>query len=227
MKTAAAYIACAWHVAHLASAFTGTPVLLTRQLQHRPCHMVSCSVSDEHGKQHWSTTIARHISKHARTGLACLSAAALIAGGTPDAAIAADKRLVGEIPASGFFFKDTLNVEAFADPKVQGVTLYISDFSRPLAEKIGKMTFSDPSTASMTCIADGPVVLSNDINFSRSGEEVFEEKRSLFFKSIKVRRIIDKDSGNIIYVSYTDKFDPNSDDTKSRFKSSLCAVRMQ
>jgi catabolite regulation protein CreA len=30
-----------------------------------------------------------------------------------------DKRQVGEIQASGLIFKDTINVEAFKDPKVQ------------------------------------------------------------------------------------------------------------
>jgi len=32
--------------------------------------------------------------------------------------------------------QDKLNVEAFSDPKVQGVTLYLSDFSRPVADKL-------------------------------------------------------------------------------------------
>lgn len=32
--------------------------------------------------------------------------------------------------------QDKLNVEAFPDPKVQGVTLYLSDFTRPVADKL-------------------------------------------------------------------------------------------
>jgi catabolite regulation protein CreA len=32
---------------------------------------------------------------------------------------AEDKRQVAEIPASGIIFKDTINVEAFRDPKVR------------------------------------------------------------------------------------------------------------
>lgn len=37
-----------------------------------------------------------------------------------------------------FYFspQDKLNVEGFTDPKVDGVTLYLSDFSRPVADKI-------------------------------------------------------------------------------------------
>jgi catabolite regulation protein CreA len=30
-----------------------------------------------------------------------------------------EKRQVGEIPASGLIFKDTINVEAFRDPKAR------------------------------------------------------------------------------------------------------------
>ena len=52
------------------------------------------------------------------------------------------------------------------------MTLYISDFSRPITERLGKDFFSDPSTASMTCAADGPVILSPNINDSKEGEEV-------------------------------------------------------
>jgi CreA protein len=107
---------------------------------------------------------------------------------------------------------------------VSGVSLYISDFSRPITERLSKDFFSDPSTASMTCAADGPVALLPGIDESKAGEEVFDEKRSIFFKSIKVRRIVDKEAGNVVYVAYSSKFNAQSDDNKSRFKSSLCAI---
>ena len=54
--------------------------------------------------------------------------------------------------------------------------------------------------------------------------QVFDEKRSLFFKSIKVRRIVDKETKNVVYVAYSAKFNPKDDSNKSRFKSSLCAL---
>ena len=64
-------------------------------------------------------------------------AATLIA--TPFPAHAGDdKRTVGEIQGSGLVFKDTLKVEAFSDPKVAGVQLYLSDFQRPVTEKLAK-----------------------------------------------------------------------------------------
>ena len=70
---------------------------------------------------------------------------------------AEEKRQVADIPASGIIFKDSINVEAFRDPKVEGVTIYISDFRRPLAERIAKDFFSDPSQASVACVRTGPV----------------------------------------------------------------------
>lgn len=55
-------------------------------------------------------------------------------------------------------------------------------------------------------------------------EEVFSEARSLLFKTIRVRRVYDKEANAIIYVSYSTRLTKNDDDNKSRFKSSLCAV---
>ena len=68
---------------------------------------------------------------------ALVLAATLIA--TPFPAFAGDdRRVVGEIPGSGLVFKDTLKIEAFSDPKVDGVQLYLSDFQRPVTEKLAK-----------------------------------------------------------------------------------------
>eukprot|EP00638_Chattonella_subsalsa_P008727 CAMPEP_0117757922 /NCGR_PEP_ID=MMETSP0947-20121206/15052_1 /TAXON_ID=44440 /ORGANISM="Chattonella subsalsa, Strain CCMP2191" /LENGTH=150 /DNA_ID=CAMNT_0005577973 /DNA_START=221 /DNA_END=673 /DNA_ORIENTATION=+ len=136
-------------------------------------------------------------------------------------------RLVGEIPASGLIFKDTLNVEAFQDPKVEGVTLYLSDFSRPITERLQKDFFSDPSSASVTCVKTGPMKLADNIDKSKQGEDVFTEAKSLLFKSIKVKRVYDADTNTVIYVSYSDKLLKDQDDNKSRFKSSLCALHVE
>ena len=86
---------------------------------------------------------------------AALALAAAIAT-TPISPAFADARVVGEIAASGLVFKDTLKVEAFLDPKVQGVQLYLSDFQRPVTEKLAKGDiFSDPSSGGLTCSHKG------------------------------------------------------------------------
>ena len=40
-----------------------------------------------------------------------------------------------------------------------------------------------------------------------------------------MRRIVDKESNNIVYVSYSQRLSQDKND-KGRFKSSLCAVHM-
>jgi hypothetical protein len=66
--------------------------------------------------------------------LAAGAAAATSIIGTPasEAQAAEGSRTIGQISGSGLVFKDTLVVESFDDPKVKGVTLYVSNFERPL-----------------------------------------------------------------------------------------------
>jgi len=87
-----------------------------------------------------------------KAAAACLLGIAVLTTVSPalapsQVAVAAESRLIGEIAGSGLVFKDTLNVESFDDPKVKGVTLYISSFQRPLNERIQKDFFSDPGFA--------------------------------------------------------------------------------
>ena len=53
------------------------------------------------------------------------------------------------LKASRALFKDTLQIESFDDPKVQGVTLYISNFQRPITERLTSNFLQDPSYASV------------------------------------------------------------------------------
>jgi catabolite regulation protein CreA len=91
-------------------------------------------------------------------------------------------REVGNFATSGFIFKDTLHIQAIEDPQIPGITLYVSDYQRPITEKLSKDFFNDPSSSSLACAQTAPVVLSKDINLSSDGSEVFEESKSLFFK---------------------------------------------
>ena len=113
------------------------------------------------------------------------------------------------------------------DPKVEGVQLYVSDFQRPITDRISKDFFSDPSQAAVTCVPTGPMKLSDDIDLSEQGEEVFTQARSLFFKTVNVRRLYDKDTGVLLYVSFSTRLDKADDDQRSRFKTTLCAVKVQ
>tara|TARA_B110000046_G_C12751887_1_gene297104 strand:+ start:196 stop:621 length:426 start_codon:yes stop_codon:yes gene_type:complete len=132
---------------------------------------------------------------------------------------------VGEVQTSGLVFKDTLRIEHFDDPKVDGVNLYLSDFQRPISEKLAKGDiFSDPSQGGLSCSKAGPVTVKAEASLSKEGEEVFSESRSLVFKSLKVRRIIDREGKSIVYAVYSQRLDKGDDANNSRFKSNLCAV---
>ena len=59
------------------------------------------------------------------------------------------------------------------------------------------------------------------------GEEVFAAARSLLFRSVNVRRLYDVDSGTIVYVSYSKRLNKGDDENKSRFKTTMCAVKVE
>ena len=106
------------------------------------------------------------------------------------------------------------------------MTLYISNFQRPLSERLSKDFFSDPSYASVGCAKTGPVSIADNIAKGKAGEEVFEESRSLLFKTLRVQRLYDQEKHTVVYVSFNTRLDKNSDSNKSRFKSSICAVNL-
>merc|ERR1712070_497881 len=102
--------------------------------------------------------------------------AALSTSPAPEAALpplSSFEKTVGEIPASGILFKDVIKVMRFKDPKVSGVELFVSEYERPLTE-----------------------------------------------------RLYDRESGTIIYVSYSERLNKQEDENKSRFKTSICAVKL-
>ena len=145
---------------------------------------------------------------------------------TPQPAWAESARIVGAIQGSGLVFKDTLQIESFEDPKVRGVTLYISNFQRPLTERLTSNFLADPSYAAVACAKTGSVSIADNIAKGKAGEQVFDESRSLFFKTLRVQRIYDEEKNTVVYVSYSTRIDKNDDSNKSRFKSSLCAVNL-
>jgi catabolite regulation protein CreA len=111
--------------------------------------------------------------------------------------------------------------------QVRGVTLYVSNFQRPLTERLSKDFFNDPSYASVGCAKTGKIEIADNINTSMQGEEVFEESKSLLFKTLRVQRIYDKEKNTVVYVSFNTRLDKNEDSNKSRFKSSICAVNLE
>ncbi|WP_187428565.1 CreA family protein [Roseobacter fucihabitans] len=93
-------------------------------------------------------------------------------------------------------------VEAFQDPKVDGVTCHISYFERGLIDRFQNGNwFEDPSNSAISCRQTGPITI-GDIERDDEGESVFSERRSIILKSLNVKRIFDEKNQTLIYISH-------------------------
>lgn len=107
-------------------------------------------------------------------------------------------------------------IEAFDDPKVDGVTCYVSR-SRTGGVKGGLGLAEDTSDASIACRQVGPIGVKEKL---KDGEEVFTERRSLLFKKMRVVRFLDQPRNTLVYLVYSDRLVEGSP------KNSLSAVAM-
>jgi CreA protein len=107
-------------------------------------------------------------------------------------------------------------IEAFDDPKIDGVTCYVSR-SKTGGVKGGLGLAEDTSDASLACRQTGPINVKEKF---KDGEEVFTESRSLLFKKMRVVRFLDKSRNTLVYLVYSDKLVEGSP------KNSLSAVAM-
>ena len=93
-------------------------------------------------------------------------------------------------------------IEAFADPKVTGVTCHIAYFERSIIDRLSNGNiFEDPSNSSIACRQTGPITI-GDIDKSASGEEVFNRSRSVIFKSLIVTRVFDQKNQALVYLTH-------------------------
>jgi CreA protein len=92
-------------------------------------------------------------------------------------------------------------VEAFDDPKVEGVACFISRArTGGISGSLGLA--EDTSDASVSCQQTGPVKFREDLE---DGEEVYSARASLVFKHIQVVRFFDKGRNTLVYLTYSDK----------------------
>lgn len=93
-------------------------------------------------------------------------------------------------------------VEAVADPEVEGVVCHVSYFNRSLIDRLQQGNwFEDPSYSAVACNASGPITI-GDINLNRGGEEIFQQSRSLIWKSLRVSRIYDAENNALVYLAH-------------------------
>src|SRR5262245_8276358 len=104
---------------------------------------------------------------------------------------------------------DKVCVSGFDDPKVPGVTCFISQarkggWGQPLGLN------EDPSNFSVSCRQTGPITA--DIAKLPEREETFSEKTSIFFKKTRIYRIPDAKRNILIYLAVSSKIIEGSPD---------------
>jgi CreA protein len=125
---------------------------------------------------------------------------------------ACDSSEVGDVSLGMFTLKD-IKISNLVDDKISGVTCHIASIE-------ANLSLSDPSDSSISCRQTGEITpeMIATIDTTKSGEVVFKKSKSIFFKTMKVRRIYDADNQTLLYLSYTTK------ETDGSFKHSLSTV---
>ncbi|GAB6175556.1 protein CreA [Desulfobaculum senezii] len=118
---------------------------------------------------------------------------------------ASDARVVGEVSTEWKMLgpDHTIKIFSFDDPDIPQVTCYLS---RAMKGGI-KGAFGvaeDKASSSITCVLTGKVDEAR-LRQLEQGEEVFSQRASFIFKSIKVVRFIDFEKGVITYLTYSRK----------------------
>ena len=93
-------------------------------------------------------------------------------------------------------------VDAYDDPKVTGVTCYVSR-AKTGGIKGAFGLAEDKSDASIACRQTG--VISFGGKPLNKQEEMFSERISLVFKRLRVVRMVDAKRNTLIYLTYSDK----------------------
>lgn len=119
---------------------------------------------------------------------------------------------VASVSLGVFTFKD-IKLEALVDPQIPGVTCHVAYINSPLQ-------LSDPANSSVACSQTGEITpeMIASIDKSKDGEVIFKKSQSVFFKSLKIRRIFDAKNQTLVYLSYSTKIANGS------FKHSVASV---
>ncbi|WP_235001411.1 CreA family protein [Nitrosovibrio sp. Nv4] len=116
----------------------------------------------------------------------------------------AKAELIGEVDTAFRWLgkDDRVVIEAYDDPKVQGVTCYVSR-ARTGGVKGTVGLAEDRAEASIACRQ-----VAESVRFLEKlprQEDVFTERMSILFKRLHVVRVIDSMRNTLIYLTYSDK----------------------
>lgn len=92
-------------------------------------------------------------------------------------------------------------VEAYDDPKVTGVTCYVSR-AKTGGIKGALGLAEDRSEASIACRQVGPIAIAKPLP---QQEEVFSERISLVFKKLRIVRMVDAKRNTLVYLTYAER----------------------
>jgi CreA protein len=93
-------------------------------------------------------------------------------------------------------------VDAYDDPKVKGVTCYVS--RAKTGGVMGAIGLAeDKAEASIACRQVGPISFS-DAKLPTQ-EEMFNERISVVFKKLRVVRMLDRKRNVLVYLTYSDR----------------------
>lgn len=137
-----------------------------------------------------------------RFSFMALMALATLAFAAP--AMATDAKRVGEVSTTFRFVgpNDKVVVDRFDDPKVQNASCYVS--RAETGGVSGALGFAeDPSRMSIACRATGPVKITGEIDRTKRGELVFDERTSFLFKELRVTRFFDTEKNVLVYLVWS------------------------
>jgi CreA protein len=96
---------------------------------------------------------------------------------------------------------DKIVVDAYDDPKVAGVTCYVSR-AKTGGYKGALGLAEDKSEASIACRQTGPITFAKPLE---AQEDVLTERISLVFKKLRVVRMVDAPRNTLVYLTYSDR----------------------
>ena len=119
---------------------------------------------------------------------------------------------VADVSLGIFTLKD-IKLNSFVDPLVPGVTCHVASIE-------ANLSLSDPSDSAVSCRQTGEIIpaMIARIKKGKTGEVIFEKSKSVFLKTLKIRRIFDEESQTLMYLSYSTR------ETSGSFKHSLSTV---
>jgi CreA protein len=116
---------------------------------------------------------------------------------------AADGHRVGEVSTTFRLLgrNDQIAVDRYDDPGIPGIACYLSHAETGgVAGTFGLAT--DPSRFSLSCVAGPAVALPTSLP---ENEVVFGQRTSLFFKELRVTRMVDRERQAVIYLAWSTK----------------------